>query len=68
MEQSLIFWGSKDTIYKVNLWDSILFFRRIIAKVNDITLKLLSKTIDFVFLECYYRFVSKWYQLQKMKR
>lgn len=25
MEQSLIFWGSKDTIYKVNLWDSILF-------------------------------------------
>lgn len=25
MEQSLIFWGSKDTVYKVNLWDSILF-------------------------------------------
>ena len=25
MEQSLIFWGSKDTIYKANLWDSILF-------------------------------------------
>ena len=27
MEQSLIFWGSKDTIYKVNLWDSILFLK-----------------------------------------
>ena len=25
MEQSLIFLRSKDTIYKVNLWDSILF-------------------------------------------
>lgn len=59
MEQSLIFWGSKDTIYKVNLWDSILFFRRIIVKVSYITQKLFIKSIDFVFPECYYRFVSK---------
>ena len=58
MEQSLIFWGSKDTIYKVNLWDSILF-RRIIMKVSYITQKLFMKFIDFVFLECYYRFISK---------
>ena len=30
MEQSLIFWGSKDTIYKVNLWDSILFLEELL--------------------------------------
>lgn len=58
MEQSLIFRGSGDTINKVNLWDSI-FFRRTVTEVSYITLKLFIKSIDFLFSECYYRFVSK---------